>query len=61
MNWCVHAEWTCRDQLRRINAEKDASKTEKILALDVSDDDPDEDDAVATECTGRTESGHCTP
>ena len=57
VNWCVHAEWTCRDQLRRINAEKDTSKTEKTLALDVNDDDPDEDGVVATEYTGRTRSG----
>jgi hypothetical protein len=56
VNWCVHAEWTCHDQLQRINAEKDAIKSGKILALDVSDDDPGEDGAVATECTGRARS-----
>jgi hypothetical protein len=57
VNWCVHVEWTCRDQLRRINAEKDAIKSGITLVLDVSDDDPDEDCAVATECTERAVSG----
>ena len=28
-NWCLHAEWTCREQLRRHNLEKDAAQKEK--------------------------------
>lgn len=38
VNWCIHGEWTCREQLRRINAEADAKK-EKAPVVDLVDQD----------------------
>lgn len=28
-NWCLHAEWTCREQLRRLNLERDAAQQQR--------------------------------
>lgn len=39
VNWCVHAEWSCRDQLRRINIEEDAAKLGRATGLDLNEDD----------------------
>ena len=47
VNWCVHAEWTCRDQLRRINQEKDATKIGEKIVVEVSGDEQDEEGAIA--------------
>ena len=47
INWCVHAEWTCRDQLRRINQEKEGIKIGKKNVVEVSADDQDEEGTIA--------------
>ena len=47
VNWCVHAEWTCRDQLPRINQKKDATKSGKNVVVEVSGDEQDEEGALA--------------
>jgi hypothetical protein len=47
VNWCVHAEWTCRDQLRRISQEKDATKIGEKVVVEVSGDEQDKEGAIA--------------
>jgi hypothetical protein len=47
VNWCVHAEWTFRDQLRRINQEKDATKSGKNVVVEVSGDEQEDEGAIA--------------
>lgn len=42
VNWCVHAEWSCRDQLRRINQERDAAKAGKVPVCEFFEDDADD-------------------
>ena len=47
VNWCIHAEWTCRDQLRRINQEKEAIKIGEKNVVEVSAGDEDEEGTIA--------------
>jgi hypothetical protein len=44
MNWCLHAEWTCHDQLRLINVKKEsATKTENTPIFLAEEEDEEGD------------------
>ena len=54
VNWCVHAEWTCCDQLRRINQENDTTKIGKAVVVEVSGDEQDNEGAIAARPSQRS-------
>ena len=44
VNWCSHAEWTCRDQLRLINMKKESATKSKNTPIFLADEEDEEAD-----------------
>jgi hypothetical protein len=61
-NWCLHGEWTCREQLRRANLERDTAKqaakgggsSKEVDTLDYSETVLEEGDPTPSDCGQRS-------